>query len=678
MILYALTIVVSAFLLFQVQPVIAKIILPWFGGSAAVWTTCMLFFQTVLVLGYLYAHATVRYLRPRVQMTLHVALLLISAVVLPIYPGAWLKPSGTGDPVFGILGVLAATVGLPYFLLSTTGPLLQAWYARQYKGAIPYRLFALSNAGSMFALVSYPFLFEPVYTTRQQAGMWSIGFGLFIALCAFTAIRSGTSFVAELAPEAEAGEKPSAAQYWTWMALAACASTLLLAITNHLSQNVAAIPFLWVLPLSVYLLTFILCFEGSGWYRRFPYLPLVAVALGSMAYAMAGDLEGNVSIKLLVPLFSMGLFTCCMVCHGELARMKPHPRYLTQFFLSVSAGGAAGGLLVGLVAPHFFNAFYELPLGLVGCAFRVVLVLKQDPELGWFKHWRQPAPLVAAALALTLAVYVGLEIRKEEKNARLLVRNFYGGLRVKDSGSPTAQDSVRTLIHGTINHGEEYLNPAKRDIPITYYGGGSGVAQAVRDRQKNGPIRIGVIGLGTGTMAAFGKPGDYIRFYEINPLVPHIAREQFYFVPDSKAKVEIAMGDARLSLEREQPENFDIIVVDAFSSDAIPVHLLTREAMDLYFRHMKPDGILVVHISNRYLNLQPVLAGEIKEIGKIGRVVDTEDDDTQDLFGATWVLIRSPAFGFSQSILSSSSDLAKARKIRLWTDDYSNLFQILK
>jgi SAM-dependent methyltransferase len=260
----------------------------------------------------------------------------------------------------------------------------------------------------------------------------------------------------------------------------------------------------------------------------------------------------------------------------------------------------------------------------------------------------------------------------------LLVRNFYGGLRVKDSGPLTAQDSVRTLIHGTINHGEEYLNPTKRDIPITYYGGGSGVAQAVRDRQKNGPIRIGVIGLGTGTMAAFGKPGDYIRFYEINPLVPRIARGEFYFVPDSKAKVEIAMGDARLSLEREQPENFDIIVVDAFSSDAIPVHLLTREAMDLYFRHMKSDGILVVHISNRYLNLQPVLAGEIKEIGKIGRVVDTEDDDTQDLFGATWVLIRSPAYAFSQSITNSSSDLAKARKIRLWTDDYSNLFQILK
>ena len=259
-----------------------------------------------------------------------------------------------------------------------------------------------------------------------------------------------------------------------------------------------------------------------------------------------------------------------------------------------------------------------------------------------------------------------------------MVRNFYGGLRVKDSGPLTAQDTVRTLIHGTINHGEEYLAPNKRDLPITYYGGQTGVAMAVADRQKNGPIRMGVIGLGTGTMAAFGKPGDYIRFYEINPLVPQIAKGQFYFVPDSKAKVEIAMGDARLSLEREQPENYDIIVVDAFSSDAIPVHLLTKEAMALYFRHLRPDGILCVHISNRYLDLQPVLAGEAQVWGKMGRVVETDDDDSQDLFGTTWVVIRSPAAGFNSTIIGRSFDLAKARKIRLWTDDYSNLFQILK
>jgi len=693
MILYALTIVVSAFLLFQVQPIIAKIILPWFGGSAAVWTTCMLFFQVVLVLGYLYAHATMRHLKPRMQMLLHIALLAISALALPIYPKIRFQPSGTDDPIMGILGVLAFTVGLPYFLLSTTGPLLQAWYARQYKGALPYRLFALSNAGSLFALVSYPFLFEPRFPTRQQAGMWSIAYALFLVLCGITAVRAG-GFVAADGAEVptraveDAAGRPGARQYWTWMALAACASVLLLAITNHLSQNVAAIPFLWVLPLSVYLLTFILCFEGSGWYRRNPYLQLVAVALGAMAYSLAGDQTGGASVKVLgveiayfwvmVGLFAMGLFTCCMVCHGELARMKPNPRYLTQFYVMVSVGGALGGLLVGFVAPHVFPAYYELPIGLVGCAALVVVVLKQDPDVEWFRRWSQPAPLVASILVGGLAVYVGLQVREAQKGVRVLVRNFYGGLRVRDSGPATAQDTVRTLIHGTINHGEEYLVPNKRDIPITYYGGSTGVALAIRELQKNGPIRYGVIGLGTGTMAAFGRPGDYLRFYEINPLVPRIARSEFYFVPDSKAKVDIAMGDARLSLEREQPENFDLLVVDAFSSDAIPVHLLTKEAMDLYFRHLKPNGYLAVHISNRYLDLQPVLAGEAKATGKIGAVVDTEDDDSQDLFGATWVLIRSPESGFPKNIWTASSDLSKARKIRLWTDDYSNLFQILK
>jgi SAM-dependent methyltransferase len=690
MIIYALTILVSAFLLFQVQPVIAKIILPWFGGSAAVWTTCLLFFQSVLVLGYLYSHASVRHLKPRVQALVHVALLVISLAALPIYPKAAWKPTGTGDPTLAILGLLALTVGLPYFLLSTTGPLLQAWYARSHKGALPYRLFAISNAGSLFALVSYPFLFEPVYTTRQQATMWSIAFGLFIVLCGFTALRSANSYPVKTARETEPAEKPRVTEYFIWMALAACASTLLLAITNHMSQNIAAIPFLWVLPLSVYLLTFILCFEGSGWYSRTPYLELLVVALAAMGYGIGSDLDvSSVKLPLVgqlhfsgivlpITLFSLGLFTCCMVCHGELARMKPHPRYLTQFYLMVSVGGAIGGLLVALAAPHLLHAYYELPLGLAACAVVVVLALKHDPALDWFSRWRQPAPLMAVALAVALLVYLGMQMRDIGRNNRLMVRNFYGGLRVRDSGAESALDTIRTLIHGTINHGEEYLTPAKRDIPITYYGGSTGVALAVKDREAKGPIRLGVIGLGTGTMAAFTRAGDYVRFYEINPLVPHIAREQFYFVPDTKAKVDIAMGDARLSLEREEPQNFDILVVDAFSSDAIPVHLLTREAIDLYFRHLKPDGFLAVHISNRYLDLAPVLAGEAKVAGKEGRVVETEDDDTQDLFGTTWVLIRSPQSGFSKDITNRSTDLAKSRKIRLWTDDYSNLFQILK
>jgi SAM-dependent methyltransferase len=820
MVLYAFTILVSAFLLFQVQPVIAKIILPWFGGSAAVWTTCLLFFQMVLLLGYLYAHAVVRYLKPRMQMLVHGGMLLVSALALPVYPNVAWKPTGTEDPTLAILRLLAVTVGLPYFLLSTTGPLLQAWYARRFKGSIPYRLYALSNAGSMFALLSYPFLFEPNFTTHQQAWMWSVGYGAFAVLCGFTAFRSGNAPVAEDTAAAEKVERPGVRQYAMWLALPACASILLLAITSHLQQNVAAIPFLWMLPLSIYLLTFILCFEGSGWYRRNPYLQLLAVALASMALADTVDSTGAVPIRILVPLFSMGLYTCCMVCHGELARLKPHPQYLTHFYLMISAGGAVGGLLVGWVAPHIFNALYELQIGMALCALLTLMVLKLHGEsdgprrritsgamggmlvafilalisgllefyhvfqskgsesilsklppwslpltflalcliqlvpytpMDWFpklldagrllsgaallilagclayakrgplesageklvglvaKNWhpdnflnyllltvlvlcavlvllllhegrlwgRFPA-FTAELLVLALVGYLAYQVRSLTGGYRLTVRNFYGALRVRDSGLPTDFDATRTLTHGTINHGEQFLNPGRRDLPTTYYGPNTGVGVAIQEKQKIGAIRVGVIGLGTGTISAYGRLGDYYRFYEINPLVLRLAHTEFTFIGDCKAKLDVAMGDARLSLERESGENFDVLAVDAFSSDSIPVHLLTLEAIQLFYRHLKPDGILAVHISNRYLDLEPVLAGLTAATGKVARVVDTEDDETQDVFGATWVLITSPATGFDETEVGRSAAIESKRTVRLWTDDYSNLFQILK
>jgi SAM-dependent methyltransferase len=465
-----------------------------------------------------------------------------------------------------------------------------------------------------------------------------------------------------------------------WLLLPAVASVLLLAITNHLSQNVAAIPFLWVLPLSIYLLSFILCFEGEGWYRRNPYLQLLAVALGSMAYAVSVDLNANVPIKVMLPLFAMGLFTCCMVCHGELARLKPDPKYLTHFYLTMSAGGALGGLLVGLLAPHFLNALYEMPVGLVACAALVSYVLRQDIELKWIRRW--PGIVVTGVLTLALAGYVGWQIRQMVSGSRVLVRNFYGGVKVRDSGDPGSLGSTRTLTNGTINHGEEYLNFARRDLPTTYYGPNTGIGITIREKQKAGAVRIGIIGLGTGTTAAYGRLGDYIRYYEINPLVLELAKKEFFFLADCKAKLDVAMGDARLTLEQElkdgHPQNFDVLAVDAFSSDSIPVHLLTKEAMDLYFRHLRPDGILAVHISNRYLDLQPVLEGEVHATQKIARVVDTEDDDTQDVFGATWVLITSPATGFTGETLTDSAPLDSKKTVRLWTDDYSNLFKILK
>ena len=765
MFLYAITILVSAFLLFQVQPVIAKIILPWFGGSAAVWTTCMLFFQLALLAGYLYSHAVVRYLKPRTQMLTHGCLLLVSALALPIYPNASWKPSDPSDPLFRILGLLAVTVGLPYFLLATTGPLMQAWYARRYQGAMPYRLYALSNAGSMFALLSYPVLFEPVFAGRQQAMMWSIAYVAFALLCGFVAIRSGNAPVAHLTAADEDAARPGPRLYALWLLLPACASALLLAITNHLSQNIAAIPFLWVLPLSVYLLSFILCFESGGWYKRNPYLQLLAVALGCMAYSMFTDNAANLPIKVGVPLFLMGLFTCCMVCHGELVRLKPHPRYLTHFYLMISAGGALGGVLVGLAAPQLFNAYYELPIGMVACAALAIVVLRTypdpewlrsllpaprflfgvtalavggclgyaqrdaflgwahgvagwlrkgwepqdefdqvalavalvvaaklalvilrgDPKLRWARKWAGWGAFGAELAALLLAGYVGFQMREANSGNRLMVRNFYGGLKVHDSGPFTDMDATRGLTHGTINHGEQYLNPARQELPTTYYGPNTGVGLAIRAKQKSANIRVGVIGLGTGTISAYGRLGDYYRIYEINPLVLHMSIPespteipQFKFLRYCKARHEVAMGDARLSLEREAPENFDVLAVDAFSSDSIPVHLLTWEAMKLYFHHLKPDGILAVHISNRYLDLEPVVEGESRALGKTARTVDTDDDASQDVFAATWVLVTSPPNDFDKTIVDASKPAEATRKVRLWTDDYSNLFQILK
>jgi len=670
---YALTVLVSAFLLFQVEPVIGKIVLPWFGGSAAVWTACLLFFQVALLAGYLYAHALIRYGSRRAQAALHVALLAISALTLAVYPNASLQPHSAGDPTWSILLLLCRTIGLPFFLLAATGPLVQAWYARRFAGSMPYWLYALSNAGSLFALIGYPLLIEPMFTTHQQVRLWSWGYLAFALVCAAAAL--GSAAARETAPREAGAAKPGRRQYALWLALPACASALLLAVTNHMSQNVAAVPFLWVLPLSLYLLSFILCFGGNGCYRRNPYLQLLAVALGSMAYAASA---GNLPIVPVVILFSLGLFTCSVACHGELASLKPQPSLLTHFYLTIAAGGALGGLAVGLIAPHVFNAYYEMPLGLVACAALILVVLKTDPALAWFRRWTQPAPIAAVALTLALAVYVAVAWQQSRSGVRLRVRNFYGELTVEDSDPPTAINATRTLMHGTIIHGDQFLNPSLRDLPTTYYGPATGVGLAIRDRGTQHPVRVGVIGLGTGTLAAYARPGDYYRYYEINPLVLRVARSEFTFLAGCKGKLEVAMGDARLSLEREQPENFDVLAVDAFSSDAIPVHLLTREAMDLYFRHLRPDGILAVHISNHHLDLLPVVAGEARSRARLARVVDTEDDDDRGVYAATWVLVVALPNDFDNRIRANSNPVFHSRPIRPWTDDYSNLFQILK
>ena len=676
--LYAITILLSAFLLFQVQPIIAKMILPWFGGSAAVWTVCVLFFQLLLVGGYLYSHWLIRGLSARAQSVVHIALLAAGVAALPILPDATWKPVGESDPSFRILGLLAASVGLPYFLLAATSPLVQAWYARARAGAMPYRLYALSNFGSMLALVSYPFVVEPWLPTRWQALGWSAAFVAFAAVCGMLAWQA-RALPAEVraADDDVPADPPGRASYALWAGLAAGASVLLLAFTSHLSQNVAPIPFLWVLPLALYLLSFILCFEGRGWYQRRYYLPLAAAGFVGVCVTLHRDYH-HPQLALMIPLYCATLFVACMVCHGELARLKPHPRHLTAFYVAISVGGALGGAFVGLVAPRVFPDLYELPAGMVATGMLVVLVLEQDregfPARGAWRAAVGGAAVFAFGLATALAwIYADLA-----SGTRALARNFYGALRVSDSGSSTIHET-RILTHGTITHGKQFRDPARREWPTTYYGETSGVGRAIGALRAAGPVRIGVIGLGAGTLAAYGRAGDAVRIYEINPQVIELALREFTYLSDSKAGLEIVLGDARLSLEREPAQGFDLLAVDAFSSDSIPVHLLTAEAFEVYFRHLKAGGILAVHISNRYLDLKPVLKEAAARFGKSARIVEDDSDTDRGTYGTTWVLFADSPQAFAQAPLEGAAEPLEAdRSIRLWTDDYSDLYGILK
>lgn len=683
MLLYAITIFLAAFLVFQIQPIIAKMILPWFGGGSAVWTTCMLFFQAALLLGYLYAHWVHEYLGARKQAVLHAAVLVASFLALPVAPDPSWANGGQGDPSWRILGLLAVTIGLPYLLLSTTSPLLQAWYARTHTGATPYRLYALSNLASLLALVSYPVLVEPHLSLRTQAWVWSAAYAAFVLLGGWAACRS--LGVSGQASGGCAGEEtaPPPAPGWglrlLWMALASCTSTLLLAVTAHLTRDVAAVPFLWILPLSVYLLSFIICFDTPRLYYRPVYLPLLAVALGLMAHLVWPGTEKSDAMPVIL-LCAGALFVISMVCHGELVRSKPHPRHLTVFYLMLCLGGAGGGVFVGLVAPNFFALDHEFPIGLGWCAALVVLVLLREyRELfrcGW---WRLAPSALAAGLGAYLVV-LGAGMWKSIEGYRVVARNFYGQLRVYDRDEDDGAGVRRKLLHGVINHGEQVLDKAYRRKPGTYYCPEAGIGRVMTAGRQGPPRRIGVLGLGTGTLTVYGRRGDVFRIYEINPLVIQLARTEFTYLRDTAARVEIALGDGRLALEREPGQQLDVLVMDAFSGDSVPVHLLTREAVRTYLRHLKPGGILALNISNRYIDLRPVMARMAREFGKLALCFDF-DAEEEDLlcFGSTWVLIVDAA---TRQALAGALDGGKVLEsrpgFRLWTDDFSNLWGILE
>ena len=675
--LYGCVIFASAFLLFQIQPIMGKLILPWFGGSAAVWSTCMVFFQVLLLLGYSYAHLTTRYLKPRAQAVLHVTLLAASVLLLPIAADPAWKPQGVDDPTLLIIGLMARAIGLPYFILSSTGPLLQAWFAREKAGSVPYRLFALSNFGSMLGLLGYPLLFEPHLALPRMSAGWSGAYALFALACAILALRGSRAHAAAPQALAQAGPPPPLRRRVLWITLAALPTVLLMSVTSHLTQDIAPIPLLWVLPLALYLVTFILCFEGGGWYRRGWYLPVFAVSIGAMILFYALPVLADLHLAYPIALYCGGLFIACMVCHGELAGLKPQSAYLTSFYLMIAAGGAIGGAFVVVVAPRLFNDDYELMFAAVAIVFVVLGMIYREPGEHAYRFMRKEGGLKVAMFSITLVSMLAIGKVAVLDGQESKSRNFYGTIKVADIGK--GDDRYRRLAHGAITHGGQYLAGDRKRWPTAYYGAASGAGVGVVSSRSAGPQRVGIVGLGTGTMAAYCRAGDYYRFYEINPLVIKSARSEFSYLADCPAKVDIVQGDGRLSLEREAAQEFDVLVLDAFSGDSIPVHLLTREAFAVYFKHLRRGGILAVHTSNLHLDLVPVVKLAASHFGMHAWRVSSPADASRRLSPADWVLVSSrPERPHSERATALTVDAGLRIAIQPWTDDYSSIYGILK
>jgi hypothetical protein len=751
--LFGSAIFLSAFLLFFVQLLLAKRILPVFGGAPSVWTSCIMFFQVLLLAGYGLAHGLVSKLNLRQQCFSLLVLLLTSVGLMGATAVIWPTPvtpaiSGAGlsfsDPSLAILRFLALAIGLPFLILSTTSPLLQSWFSKTLPSASPYRLYALSNAGSLLGLLSYPFFFEPLLRLQSQAWIWAAGYALYAAAYAGSALRTRNVQSPEaekIADNAEVPEKSGPLSGPTlWIVLSFLASTLLLATTNYICQEVAVIPFLWVLPLSVYLLSFILTFQSASWYKRNLFHAVYGVAVVFVLFGIPVDTQ--VPYLLQISASVVLLFAGCVICHGEAYRLRPPSQHLTRFYLSISIGGALGGIFVNFVAPRLFPGYWEYPLGIVATSGLLLALMEKDQSSwlhqgkGWLaaaigcgivllitmqlrqlwpgSEWLKstsPRIIVLAMAVLALALYTKNRSTDRKQGGSPLVRysavvlfllfisgfvipirdfysgvistsrNFYGVLTVELN----KKDNYLTLWHGKTAHGFQFLRPDLERLPTGYYGEHSGVNILLRNWQ-GGPARVGLVGMGAGTLAAMGRPGDSYRFYEINPdVVKYCIGEKpvFTFLKNSQAGVEIVLGDARVSLDRElrsgKPQKFDVLVLDAFSSDAIPLHLLTREAFAIYLQHLRgPDSVIALHISNKTLDLGPVVAGIAQEFHL--QTVRTHPT-WMGGFSANsdWILLSATTTEISGAELKRASvPFPGDAKPILWTDEYSNLVRVLR
>ena len=680
MTVYILSILLSSFLLFQIQPLIGKYILPWFGGTANVWSASLLFFQIMLTGGYAYAVWLSEKLPQRYRRWIHVLMLGISALVLgrnflgwdaPIFPPqTWL---GDGSPLANILKILFVSVGVPYFLLSTNSTLIQVWFNQDFPKRNPYWLYALSNAGSLLGLITYPTLIEPNFPLATQAIIWTSSYLIFAVLTSMLVLRLKNGEIKNTPAEKDSALPPTRQDYLRWIGFPALASVMLLATTSRITQEVAPIPFLWVIPLIIYLLSFILSFSGEGWYQRRLYMLLLGVLTLAYLFIFV-NLDKNYLVQIAV--YAALLFVIAMIAHGELYRTRPNPAYLTNFYLMNSIGGAVGGLAVNLVAPLIFKGYWEFDIGL-GITWGIVLsfLLPAAPkqDIGKSRLWVR-----VALIALILAGGIYLLTNRQPNNILALDRNFYGVTQIRSRGNENSAEYRTELVHGRTIHGLQYQADNKKRIPTQYYTEDSGVGIALLNHPaRPAPLNIGAIGLGIGTIATYGQEGDQIRFYEINPMVIEIAEgEHFSFMADSAAEINTVLGDARISLEDELAtngsHNFDLLIVDAFNSDSIPTHLLTKEAFQLYLAHLKPEGILAIHISNNHIDLHPVVWMQAAEIGWEGLEIANSTSE--------WILLtQDQAFLQNPNVVAVGSPQPQSLPaLRLWTDDYSNIFQILR
>ena len=669
---YGSCIFLSASLLFLIQPLFGKAILPWFGGSPGTWTTCMLAFQSLLLAGYAGAHLLSRS-RLSVQVLGLVGVATLGLWLLPVTPPLDARPDGAAAPIPQILRLLGAHAAVPFLALDATSPLLSSWYVRA-SAREPYFLYAFSNAGSVVGLLAYPFLLEPRLELPAQGALWAALFALYTAAllaCGLLARRARGGAPAP-APTAAPGPAPRA----LWLLLAAVPSVLLLAITNHITVDVAAVPFLWVAPLALYLLSFILVFGSERVYRRSIFLPAWVLASGALALALVREAHAGLALQLGSSLAV--LFTGCMICHGELARLRPEGARVTEYYLWLSAGGALGGIFTGLIAPAIFVGFFELQLAILATyllALRVAVDPGAEPLVQQRQRrdaWRRLGLGVGAVLPLLL-FGAWAQLFGSGGDAEVLERrrSFHGTVRV------TRLPDVTMLTHGRIGHGMEFRDPARRAEPTMYYGDTSGAGLALARHGAGRPRQVGVVGLGVGTLAAFGRPGDRLRFYELSPDVVELARSHFGFLERCQARLEVVLGDGRLSLEREPAQGFDLLMLDAFASDSVPTHLLTLEAFAIYLRHLAADGLLLINVSNRHLHVERAVAGSARHHGLAMRLLESRSDVERGFARVRWALLaRDPAIVDAAVGGAVPSPLSGAPVI--WSDHYSDLLSVLR